>query len=262
MSATIDGVPVVWNASHSLNPGQKLRIGGALEGTYGYLSFAGGIATLAWLGSRAAHLTAGIGKALEAGDTLPLNADPSPEMAPCIASVLRRYHGGIVRVMPGPQTHLFDQDTRDRFAATEFTRSAKANRQGVALDQSGAPFSAENARTILSDFIVPGDVQMTGDGTPYILMSECQTIGGYPRIGTVLPLDMPIAAQAPVGAPIRFEWITEDEAAGLYQSEDAILAQVRAKVRPLFRNPADIHDLLSYQLISGMTRGDELERAD
>ena len=64
----------------------------------------------------------------------------------------------------------------------------------------------------MSDIIVTGDIQMTGDGEPYVLMSECQTMGGYPRIGTVIPADLPVLAQAKAGTPIRFEQITLEQA--------------------------------------------------
>jgi hypothetical protein len=35
---------------------------------------------------------------------------------------------------------------------------------------------------------------------------------------------------------------------------------LRGSVQPMIRNPHDIADLLSYQLISGATAGDDLER--
>nr|WP_311734931.1 hypothetical protein [Alloyangia mangrovi] len=38
MTATLDGEPLRWNASHPVLPGQILRIGGARAGVYGYLT--------------------------------------------------------------------------------------------------------------------------------------------------------------------------------------------------------------------------------
>ncbi|RMD94159.1 MAG: urea amidolyase, partial [Alphaproteobacteria bacterium] len=72
MSARIDGQPIAWNASHLLPAGARLEIGAVREGAWGYLHVAGGIATPPFLGSRAAHLVAGIGRAIRAGDRLPL----------------------------------------------------------------------------------------------------------------------------------------------------------------------------------------------
>ena len=161
--------------------------------------------------------------------------------------------------MPGPQTGEFDAATRARFVQTPFIRSAQANRQGIRLDQSGPGYTAANAARLMSDFITSGDVQLTGAGLPYVLMAECQTIGGYPRIGTVIAADLPRVAQAPLGAALVFEWITCEDADAAFQTDAALLAQYRKNAQPLRRNPADMRDLLSYQLISGATRGDELK---
>lgn len=258
MSAQIDGTGVAWHASHSLQPGQHLTIGGTLSGSYGYLTFAGGLTAPALLGSPSAHLAAGLGARITAGDTFALGVDATPDRTPQTLSPTDRFNGGSLRLMPGPQSDEFDAATRTRFAQTPFIRSAQANRQGIRLDQSGPAFTAPNAATLMSDFIAPGDVQLTGAGLPYVLMAECQTIGGYPRIGTVIAADLPRMAQAPMGASLAFEWITCDQADVLFQTDAAILAKLRATVQPLRRNPADMRDLLSYQLISGVTRGDEL----
>ena len=77
---------------------------------------------------------------------------------------------------------------------------------------NGPGFATEAQLNLLSDFILPGDVQMTGDGVPYILGPECQTTGGYPRIGTVISADMPRAMQAVPGAKLRFRFVTLAEA--------------------------------------------------
>jgi allophanate hydrolase len=88
------------------------------------------------------------------------------------------------------------------------------------------------------------------------LLSECQTTGGYPRIGSVLPSDIPLIAQAGAGSEIRFRFVTIDEA---MQAEREALESRQAlpeQCRAMLRNPRDIDDLLSYQLISGVVSGD------
>ena len=90
---------------------------------------------------------------------------------------------------------------------------------------------------------------MTGDGTPYVLLAECQTIGGYPRIGTVLPVDLPKVAQARAGEELRFRFVTVDEAEAAWQSDGDILASLKRSRIPHIRDPQDIADLLAYDLI-------------
>ena len=257
MTATLDGAPLRWQASHRIEPGETLRIGGAQNGAYSYLTPAGGIATMPWLGSRAAHLTIGIGEVLKPGTDLPVGADGDPEAPARIIELANRFTGGAVRIIDGPQTALFSESVLDTFAATTFTRAAHGNRQGVRLD---APerFAAGQAG-IASDMVGPGDLQMTGDGVPYVLMAECQTMGGYPRIGTVVPTDLPLIAQAPPGSRIRFTRIGLDQADALFRDEAQLLREAASRCRNLVRDPAQMADLLGHQLIGGVTRGDELE---
>ncbi|MCC5957085.1 MAG: urea amidolyase, partial [Natronohydrobacter sp.] len=159
-----------------------------------------------------------------------------------------------------PQTALFPPDMRARFTETRFRKDARGNRMGQRLIQDGAGFGLDAGLKILSEIIVPGDIQITGDGTPFVLLSECQTTGGYPRIGTVLPCDLPRLVQAPQGADLWFRFVSLDEAIALEQAEATRRAGLRRALRPLIRDPHDIADLLAYQLISGVTCGDELER--
>src|SRR6056297_4058110 len=43
MRAAIEGNRIAWNASHTLPKGAKLTIGGAEQGSYGYLHIGGGV---------------------------------------------------------------------------------------------------------------------------------------------------------------------------------------------------------------------------
>ncbi len=260
MQADIDGTPVPHNTTQHLPAGAKLSIGGARQGVFGYLSLAGGITTQPVMGSRATHLTAGIGRRLEAGDTLPLGMDPDPHRPLAQLPKIDRLSGGTIRIMPGPQTELFSAKTQAALAKTTFRRSPRGNRQGIRLDHDGNGFTTSGGLSITSDLIVPGDIQMTGDGVPYVLLAECQTIGGYPRIGTVIPADLPKVAQAMPGATLQFQWLTVAEADATATSDAAILQTLTQMCQPLIRDPHDIPDLLSYQLISGATPGDDLER--
>ncbi|WP_373636791.1 biotin-dependent carboxyltransferase family protein [Yoonia sp. BS5-3] len=260
MQADIDGVRLTPYKTQILRPGEKLTIGGAKSGVYGYLALAGGITTPPILQSRATHLTAGIGKRLESGDRLPFATDPDLLSPPCKLTPQDRFGGGQIRVMPGPQTGFFATDTLADFTQTDFTRSARGNRQGIRLDYDGNGFPISGGLSIVSDLIVPGDIQMTGDGIPYVLLAECQTIGGYPRIGSVIPADLPTIAQAGPGAALQFTFLSVEEADVTAQSDHVLLAQLRSNCVPMIRDPHDIGDLLSYQLISGVTSGDDLER--
>lgn len=256
MRASIDGAAVAWNASHLLPAGARLAIGAAQRGSYGYLHVGGGFQTPEHLGARSAHLAAGIGAPLTEGDVLDTGPD-SGRTTWLGLEVDDRFVGGTVRVVASLQTALFPQAELARFEQTAFRRGARGNRMGVPMESDGEGFRPEGARTVVSEVIVPGDIQVTGDGTPYVLLAECQTTGGYPRIGTVLPCDLPLLAQAAAGAELHFRFIPLEEAVELERAEAERREGLRSLCFPLIRDPRSMTNLLSYQLISGAIAGEE-----
>ncbi len=258
MRASIDGSALVWNASHLLPAGAILDIGAVTQGVYGYLAFGGGLATPQILGGQGAHLTAGLGGLLESEDRLSIGQDTGDVVGQALSSV-PRWDGGTVRVLPSLQTEMFSTEQRRRFESAPLTRDTRANRMGIRLLPDGEGFGLTVGGTILSEVITPGDIQIPGDGAPYVLLSECQTTGGYPRIGTVIPADLPRVAQAPAGARLQFRFVTRKDAMAAEAEYRKLLSDLSRKTYPLVRDPADIPDLLSYSLISGVTAGEEMQ---
>ena len=259
MIAHLDGVTLAWNASHKVKHGQRLSIGAATSGVYGYLSVSGGFQTPEWLGSRSAHLAANIGGLLGAGDRLPVGDDPDEGAMSVFLRVPDRFSGGDIRVVATLHTSLFSTAEVERFTQTNFQRSLRSNRQGAALTFEGPPFTPEAGQSILSEPMISGDIQMTGDGYPFVLQSECQTAGGFARMAQVLPCDLPIVAQATPDKVLRFRFVTFEDADLAYQSYLTDLRNLRGQTRPLVRRVEDIRDLLSYQLISGAVTGWETD---
>ncbi|MEQ6249351.1 urea amidolyase [Sulfitobacter sp. HNIBRBA3233] len=251
MPASCDGETLAWYASHLIPAGAKLVIGVAQTGNYGYLHVGGGIDVAERMGARATHLSAGLGALLAAGDELPVGPDKGTSTGMTLTPEAR-FDGGTVRIVASMQTDLFDAQTQDQFTATAFKRDARANRMGVRLDHDGPAIAAAGQLNILSDVIVQGDIQVTGDGAPFVLMADCQTTGGYPRIATVIPADLPRMAQAPAGATLRFSFVDMSEARAIQERDTAARAKLKSTLRPLLRDPSTIRDLLSYTLISGV----------
>ena len=249
--AQIAGSRLAWNASHRLAAGETLTLA-AGKGGYAYVSFGGGLATPMRLGSRAAHLAAGIGAPVETGDALPLHPDDG-DAADLILETGRPASGPL-RLLPSAHTALFPKDQIARLQETAFTRDPRGNRQGIRLTQDGAPFGTEGQLSLLSEIARPGDIQITGDGNPMLLGPECQTTGGYPRIGCLHPTDLPRAMQTPPGATLRLSFVALEDAAPY--SEADLLREMRARTAPRIRDPRDIPDLGTYQLISGVTTGE------
>ena len=258
MKAEIDGAALTWNSSHQLPAGARLTLGAVTQGSYGYLHVGGGLAEPVRLGAQSAHLVAGLGKPIAAGDQLAIGRDSGTDVGMTLPANAR-FTGGEIRVTASLQTSYFPQETLDRFETTEFTRDARANRMGVKMASEGEGFHVSGGLQVLSEIIVPGDIQVTGDGTPFVLIAESQTTGGYPRIATVIPPDLPRVAQAGAGSKITFRFVDLDDAVELHRKDKAAKQALPSQVEPLVRNPHDLENLALFQLISGATSGAEHE---
>lgn len=261
---------LAWRASSLLLPGEVLEIGAATTGLVGYLHLGGGVATEPVLGSRAVHLRAGIGGGrLDAGDRVPVGEDPVGEdpgdegpggerkaRADRLTLPLPGYLGQReIRVLWGPQAALFDAAERQRFLDTEFTVSTHRDRMAARL--AGGVFEASAQLTGLSAAVSLGDVQVPGDGAPLVLLADRQPTGGYPRIATVITADLPAFAQMPSSAPFRFVLVERAAAVKALKAWRDQVTGLAGQVRPLVRDPRNIPDLLSYNLIDGMISVEE-----
>lgn len=259
MDAEMGGTALSWNASHVLPRGAVLTIGRAREGVFGYLHVGGGLETLVLLGARSVHLAAGLGRPLETGDRISVGADDVRGATGRQLDVPSRFAGGIVRAVAGLHFESFPEDARAGFADAAFTRDARGNRMGARFLPEGEGFANASGLSVLSEITLPGDIQVTGDGAPVVLLAECQTTGGYPRIGTVIPADLPRVAQTAPGKVIRFAFVARQEALAAERDERARRAALASQTRRLVPGPGGMPDLLSQQLISGVTAGDDLE---
>ncbi len=261
IKAEIDGEPIAFNACHLLKSGKTLTLGRTLRGNYCYLHVGGGIDTPLFLGSRSTHLANRLGGVIESGAVLSVAEDPGGRIGMALR-VTERFQGGVLRIVPSVHTVHFDSETIARLEETHFTRDPRGNRMGVRMAFNGPPFQAEEQLDTLSETVVPGDIQIAGEGVPFVLLGECQTTGGYPRIGTVIPPDIPLIAQARPGDPIRFRFVDRKEAVAAYRDFRNRLAALPRSVRPLVRDPHDIPDLLAYRLIDGAIAGNEEDGHD
>jgi allophanate hydrolase subunit 2 len=118
------------------------------------------------------------------------------------------HSSGPIRVIWGLHADGFARQVRQRFVEEPFAVSARMDRMGMRLDDRGGVFREVRVLSLVSDAIVPGDIQVLGDGTPIVLMRDHQPTGGYPRIATVVSVDIDRFAQLRPGSEVRFEPVT------------------------------------------------------
>jgi len=81
---------------------------------------------------------------------------------------------------------------------------------GVRLD--GPELKRVDQSDLISEAVVPGTIQVPPSGKPILLLGDCQTIGGYPKIAHVITVDLGIAAQLRAGDHVRFSEVSLTEA--------------------------------------------------
>ncbi|MFE5894671.1 biotin-dependent carboxyltransferase family protein [Streptomyces sp. NPDC056468] len=200
---TVDGRPVAWGAAVRVPAGALLEVGAAVSGVRSYVAVSGGIAVEPVLGSRSTDLLSGLGPPpLTDGTVLPLGrptrlharVDVAPQPAPPGELVLR--------VTPGPRDDWFTAAAVRAFTSRPYRVSAASNRIGLRTE--GPALERALTRELPSEGVVLGAVQVPPDGRPVVFLADHPTTGGYPVIAVVRAADLPAAAQAVPGTPVRF----------------------------------------------------------
>ncbi|WP_106765819.1 biotin-dependent carboxyltransferase family protein [Paenibacillus faecalis] len=244
-SPAIEGVSVPMWRPVFVRKGSRLTFHKPVSGCRAYLAVAGGMDVPEVMGSRSTYLRAGIGgfhgRALQPGDVLDVRAGGFSAPATRLnkgdffysvkwsipaAVFLKDDHQPIIRVIRGNQFDDFDAESRRSLFDQTFQVTSQSDRMGYRL--SGSPLRLSTPKEYISEAVTPGTVQVPADGQPIILMADCQTHGGYPKIAQVASVDIPLVAQVPPGGCIRFNEITLQEA-------EALLIDRSRKLRLLSR---------------------------
>lgn len=242
-----------------LETGDSLRLGAVAFGT-AYLAVSGGIDVPLELGSRSTYLRAGIGgirgRLLQAGDTLPCTRPDEHDDRECRAAPWTHDEGPI-HVVPGPQAGHFSREAMAALFAESYAVTPETDRMGMRLAGPVLAHRTPACADIVSDGVTPGAIQVPGNGLPIVLLADCQTVGGYPKIGTVIAADLPRLAQCRPGEALRFAAVDLDRAAALLLAREA---RWQAWCQGIGRfTPAGYLDetaLYRDNLISGMVRAE------
>ena len=129
-----------------------------------------------------------------------------------------------IRVVLANEISWFYAASIISFLTNSYTIDRRSNRMGYHL--SGKPLVRKVKKELLSTAVTPGVIQVTGSGDLVILMADCQTTGGYPRITHVAAVDLPLCAQLKPGDTIHFSEISRDEAEALYLEREHDLSLI------------------------------------
>ena len=252
LGISADGRPLPLWRPVCVPPGMTVSATSAVRGCRGYLALAGGFDVPSILGSRSTYVRAALGgvhgRALRRGDEIRVGR-PS-ELSKRIGAAVQASRSGdriavakwgasaslipfysssaVIRVIEGEHASLLTAESRDRFWNGEFRVGAQSDRMGYRLE--GVPLELSRRIDLLSEAVVFGTVQLPPGGNPIVLMADRQTTGGYPRIGEVATVDLPVMAQLKPGDRLRFRSISLDDAQRLYLAREDNIRQARAAI--------------------------------
>ncbi|MEY2565204.1 MAG: antagonist of KipI [Verrucomicrobiota bacterium] len=223
--------------------GEELMLSAPKTGSRAWLAISGGIDVPSVLGSRSTDFRGNFGghqgRTLRDGDTLPLGeSSVSPgrvaemfgdrkiaEWTALSSWITTAQRARFLRVLPAPDWSLFTPEAQAALISQPFTVMLDSDRMGARLD--GPDLERADASDLLSEAVAPGTLQVPPNGKPILLLGDCQTVGGYPKIAQVITVDLSIAAQLWPGDQVRFHEISLGEAQFLVREREEDFARFR-----------------------------------
>jgi antagonist of KipI len=205
-----------------------------------WLAISGGIDVPLVLRSRSTDLRGNFGgfqgRPLRDGDALPLfnaprfesPADGISDWSAPATWTATNLNEPILRIVKGVDWDRFAPEAQRALVTTAFSVAPDSDRMGARL--TGPTLERVEPGDLLSEPVAPGTLQVPPNGQPILLLGDCQTIGGYPKIAHVITVDLPIAAQLWPGANLRFHEISLDDARALLREREKDFAIFRAGV--------------------------------
>jgi len=227
VTAYIDDKPITPWVSFTAHQGSTLRVKEVLEGFRYYVGFSGLMEVDRVIGSYSTNLECRFGgfhgRPLIKGDRIVLKGPKviGERFVPGeVVPLMEPPH--VLRILQGPESHYFTPETINRlFEKKEhswYIVSSKSNRTGIRLEGKPILFKKGMDKSIISEGILPGTIQVPGDGLPILMLNE-RTIGGYARLGIVAKVDQDRLAHLKPKDKVLFQLIGIDEAERLWQQK-------------------------------------------
>ena len=219
MPIKIDGVEQPGWTALEVKAGQVLSFDYLKAGARIYIAVAGGIDVPLALGSRSTYPIGALGgfkgRAIAAGDELPVGSSSFWKPGACVPGHLRRKQGAPaeLRVLPGLYWHRITTDSQQSFFEDQWKVAPEADRMGyrfrggrsLQFVEREQPFGAGSDPSNIVDSCYPyGSIQIPGGKEPIILHRDAVSGGGYFMVGTVISADMDLIGQLQPNTPTRF----------------------------------------------------------
>jgi antagonist of KipI len=227
LSPALNEEPLEMWRTHILIEGDYLTFKKVRSGCRAYLAIQGGIDVPPVMESRATYLSGKFGglegRALKKGDILFTSNAPSAldklGYRFSAEGVPRFDKETFLRVVWGPQDFHFTECGLETLGTGEFRVTPQCDRVGLRLDGPTVERRDDVEESIISEGLVPGAIQVPGDGKPMIILTDTVS-GGYTKIATMISADLPRVAQLKPGDHVRFHPVSIEEAHRILREQD------------------------------------------
>ncbi|AEE15251.1 Allophanate hydrolase [Thermodesulfobium narugense DSM 14796] len=199
----------------------KIVFNGSNKGFRCWCAFCGGINVSPILSSTSTLETSNLGgifgRRLLKGDVFEVKNDTQPKNKILLPLLnIENKETVCLRVVKGSQYDKFSKDDVDKFFNNSYRVLSNSNRIGIRLSYADKKIKPIKGFNILSDPSPLGAVQITTDGTPIILLQDRGTVGGYPKIATVIKADLIKVAQLKPHQLVNFKLVSIEDAINEY----------------------------------------------
>ena len=208
-----DELKELWQ-NYEVKKNDIIKIGKILSGNWIYLGVCSGFSIKKEFGSNSTTQKENLGglngNSLKKGDILAFHKSKKINKKFLKKEFIPKYEDELtLRVLLSYQYENFSKEEIKKFFSSTYLVTKDFNRMGCKLQGNSIKCDING---IISEGIAFGSIQIPKDGQPIVLLKERQTIGGYPKIGTVLNIDCFKLAQAKIGTKIRFQELSYENA--------------------------------------------------
>tara|TARA_R100000935_G_scaffold58346_1_gene94998 strand:- start:1034 stop:1891 length:858 start_codon:yes stop_codon:yes gene_type:complete len=205
LNPKINETVVLNNRILFLEDGDVLSFGKRVIGCRAYIAIVGGFVSEKVLGSFSWYNGITESEFLKKGSIIKYsNSDRSLNNLNASVKVGEEYlKENVIKVYPGPEYGLLSSIQKRLLVEFNFSLDKNNNRMAIQLKED----LENNLNAIITGPVLPGTVQLTPSGKLIVLMRDCQTTGGYPRVLQLSENAINTIAQKVIDDQILFELI-------------------------------------------------------
>ncbi len=202
LSPYLNGVSIENNEVVAIEEGDILRFGARKTGFRCYLGLSGGFNTEMVMDSYSWYEGITDEFRLNKGMKLAFSTDPfiDSETFSTLKIETEYLASKEIEVFPGPEFDKLSATQKNQLFNTSFKMDENSNRMAVQFKEE----LQNELDPIVTSPVLPGTVQLTPSGKIIILMRDCQTTGGYPRILQLSEKGIQVLSQKYPGEEVIF----------------------------------------------------------